>query len=108
MARLTDSWIYSGTTPPGQPSMLSFATPVAADAAAGPALYCGKVVFSDVHAGGQLPNSTPVPSGCVAGPMSPEEETLEYAIFSLWSTCDSAALTALNPVDELLLHLPSP
>ena len=100
VARLTDSWIYSGTAPPGQPSMLSFATPVgglpvAPDAAVGPALYCGKVVFSDVHAGGQLPNSTPVLSGCVAGAMSPEEETLEYAFFSLWSTCDSAAQSKL-------------
>jgi hypothetical protein len=93
----TQSWITSGAGSSRAPALLSFATPVGgaasgSDAAGASPANCGRVAFSDVHAGGAgAPSSTPVPSSCASGAMTVEEKVLEFALFSLWSTCDGAS-----------------
>jgi hypothetical protein len=84
-----DRWIYD----PGSmdPKYLSFDTPTGLDVPDGAIYgsdtlqrYCGRAVFTDLHAGGAP--SGDVPGSCKAADLSPQEKALEYLFFDL-SAC---------------------
>jgi hypothetical protein len=91
-------WIYDGNN--NDTKYLSILTPIggipsapAADAGTdagaemqGPK-YCGKAVFSDLHAGGfALPFGNDVPGSCTAAALTPQLAALEFLFFDL-SAC---------------------
>jgi hypothetical protein len=93
-------WVYNpnADTQPGQANgkvddvkYLSFLTPIGgtpikqADAGESPAQYCGKAVFSDLHAGGKP--SGDVPGSCNSA-LTPQLDALEFLFFDL-SACVS-------------------
>jgi hypothetical protein len=73
------------------PKVFAFPTPVevvdgGSSVPRGP--YCGRALFTDVHAGGGGQSSTaPVPASCTGGAMSAEEKALEYFVFDLFGPC---------------------
>jgi len=84
----TTRWIYDNA----DVKYLSFATPIggktiAADPDSGlgeQTIYCGKAVFSDLHAGGAP--SGDVPGSCKSNAaLSPQEKALEFLFFDLAS-----------------------
>jgi hypothetical protein len=93
----TTRWIYQGTpASPGDTKYLSFLTPIGGlptpppdagtDGGAeqnGPQ-YCGKAVFSDLHAGGSP--SGDVPGSCTNLTLTAQEKALEFLFFDL-SAC---------------------
>jgi hypothetical protein len=95
-------WIDDG--PPGKNGRaFSFPTPVSGtlDASApveeNPA-YCGRVTFTDVHAGGGgQPSDAPVPASCMGGTMTAEEKTLEYLFFNLGDICHTNPIPRKGP-----------
>jgi hypothetical protein len=98
------TWITDETT--GDPKVLSFSTPIGGiptDAEA-PPQYCGRAMFTDVHAGGGgAPNTAPVPASCVGGSTSPEARALEYLFFDLAGPCQ-----VLPPVEPTCPCQPPP
>jgi hypothetical protein len=87
----TQRWIYDSNT--NDVKYLSLLTPVggvpiAVDGGAETtASYCGKAVFSDLHAGGtSLP--TAIPGSCSTAALSAQEQALEFLFFDL-SACVS-------------------
>jgi hypothetical protein len=84
----TQRWIYDSSN---NVKYLSLLTPVggapkAADSGAeAPKSYCGKAVFTDLHAGG-AGNNNDVPGSCGTGALSPQEAALEFLFFDL-SAC---------------------
>ena len=76
----------------GGVKMLSFATPIASPDASEATSYCGNAYFTDIHVGGGQAlqetgadgSSGPaaVPGACDGGPMTPEEEALEFLLFN--------------------------
>jgi hypothetical protein len=81
----TNRWIYGG----GDTKYLSFGTPVGGiSGASGSEMtsqkYCGKAVFSDLHAGGAPAGD--IPAACTDATMTPQEEALEFLFFDL-SAC---------------------
>jgi hypothetical protein len=86
---LSQPWITAGamSSVPNATMYLSFDTPVATSADAGQA-YCGRVVFSDLHVGGDplTMDTSPAPSACATGDLSPQEKALEFMVFDL-SSC---------------------
>ena len=82
----TNRWIYDGSSK--DTKYLSFGTPVGGIAgSAGETTtgkYCGKAVFSDLHAGGSP--SGDIPAACTDTTMTPQEEALEFLFFDL-SAC---------------------
>ncbi len=90
-------WIYNpAADPQGGPAndtkYLSFLTPVGGiplktvDAGEMSAQYCGKAVFSDLHAGGSPMGS--IPDACASPPLSAQLKALEFLFFDL-SACVS-------------------
>jgi len=85
----TSRWIYDGTD--SDTKYMSFETPIGGkvipadpDSGAGETRgYCGKAVFSDLHAGGSP--SGDVPGACKAADLSPQEKALEFLFFDLAS-----------------------
>jgi hypothetical protein len=82
----TNRWIYDKAS--NDTTYLSFGTPVGGiSASMGETTndkYCGKAVFSDLHAGGAP--SGDVPGACTDTTMTPQEEALEFLFFDL-SAC---------------------
>jgi hypothetical protein len=95
-AGTTDRWIYGQSQNIGvnaggadDTKYLSFNTPIGGiPIEAGPEMggkqYCGKAVFTDLHAGGAP--SGDLPGSCKAMDLSPQEKALEYLFFDL-SAC---------------------
>jgi hypothetical protein len=72
----------------GQTLYFSFNTPVSAPPGPGgtPPHYCGRAVFSDLHAEGDptnMPDTSPPPGGCVSANLSAQEKALEFMLFDL-------------------------
>ena len=87
----TQRWIYEASS--SDVKYLSFVTPLNGMAAqpvdAGgesTGLYCGKAVFSDLHAGGDPAGD--IPGHCAGPPLSPQLKALEFLFFDL-SACVS-------------------
>ncbi len=81
----TNRWIYGGS----DTKYLSFGTPVGGiTGSSAPEMtsekYCGKAVFSDLHAGGAPAGD--IPAACTDATMTPQEEALEFLFFDL-SAC---------------------
>ena len=77
---MTDRWLYDSSS--NDTKHLSFETPIGGIAGAAPgAQYCGKAVFTDVHAGGAP--SGDVPGSCKAMDLSAQEKALEFLFFDL-------------------------
>jgi hypothetical protein len=104
----TQRWIYN----PGVDTQsgdvndtkyLSFLTPVdgtAIDAGteASPQ-YCGKAVFSDIHAGGSPAGA--IPGSCAGPPLSPQLQLLEFMFFDLSSCVVNEARRVLPPAPPM-------
>ena len=99
----TQRWIYNSAQDPqtsqsNNTKYLSFATPVGgipikgADAGETASQYCGKAVFSALHAGGSPMGS--IPAACAGPPLSAQLKALEFLFFDL-SACVS--LDSLPP-----------
>jgi len=98
VSKAAERWIYNpNADPQGGPAndtkYLSFETPIGgapiAPSDAGGEMttqYCGKAVFSDLHAGGK-PNGD-IPSNCSGPPLSAQLKALEFLFFDL-SACVS-------------------
>ena len=93
----TQRWIYNPAQDPQQKmtndtKYLSFLTPVGGipiktvDAGETSAQYCGKAVFSDLHAGGSPMGN--IPGVCAGPPLSAQLKALEFLFFDL-SACVS-------------------
>jgi len=85
----TQRWIYDSS---GDVKYLSVLTPVGGaprppdGGNEQPPAYCGKAVFTDLHAGSlPLPGAT-VPGSCTSGALSAQEAALEFLFFDL-SAC---------------------
>jgi hypothetical protein len=97
----TTEWIHldpSVTQAPGATQYFSVDMPIGNP----PEAICGRIVYSDLHAGGppgvaipsfapDYPGATPnnpgvVPDGCAVRELSPQESALEFMLFDL-STC---------------------
>ncbi len=76
----TQSWVNLNDPADGNPVMqITFNTPVSAAAAN----QCGRVLFTEYHVRNLDGQGQTYPNECPAGPMSPQEEMLEYALFDL-------------------------
>ena len=92
----TQRWIYNPANDPQQnmsndTKYLSFLTPVGGipkivDAGETSAQYCGKAVFSDLHAGGNPMGN--IPGVCAGPPLTAQLKALEFLFFDL-SACVS-------------------
>jgi hypothetical protein len=75
---------------PGATQYFSFNTPTDALQMIGDnaPMYCGRVVFSDLHVGAASGDDKrqPVPNGCTDRDLSPQEKALEFMLFDL-SSC---------------------
>jgi hypothetical protein len=101
----TQRWIYDSSS--SNVKYLSLLTPVggmpvSSDAGNGndtAPSYCGKAVFSDLHAGGVgIPLPIPSGGGCTlsTGALTPQEAALEFLFFDL-SACVSNESQAPPP-----------
>jgi hypothetical protein len=85
----TQTWIVAdqNADDPGAVQYLSFNTPTSV-ANTPDAMYCGRVVYSDLHVGAASGDDAmePVPTGCTPGVLSPQEKALEFMLFDL-SSC---------------------
>jgi hypothetical protein len=96
----TQRWIYNPASDnqdgkSNNTKYMSFETPIGgipvkatgdAGASESNAQYCGKAVFSDLHAGGDPVGS--IPDSCAGPPLSPQLKALEFLFFDL-SACVS-------------------
>ena len=87
-AATTTRWIYGSSgqnTGASDTKYMSFETPIGGiDVDAGELMgkkYCGKAVFTDLHAGGAP--SGDIPGSCQAANMTAQEKALEFLIFNL-------------------------
>jgi hypothetical protein len=78
----TNRWIYDPVST--DTKFLSFDTPVGGMTSGTAEAYCGRAVFTDLHAGGAP--SGDVPGSCKAVDLSAQEKALEYLFFDL-SAC---------------------
>lgn len=105
MSLSTQRWIYDNASSGPDPKLLSFATPIGgvpapADAGSAPAQrqYCGRAMFTDVHAGGGgLSNTAAVPARCSSGNVSAEEKALEFVLFDLSGPCFTPGPNKVGP-----------
>ena len=89
----TQRWIYDKSSSSLNTKALSFATPVGGlplpdGGSESSPRYCGRAMFTDVHAGGGgVSSAASVPASCMGGTMSAEEKALEYLFFDLSGPC---------------------
>jgi hypothetical protein len=86
----------------GNVKLLTAGMPMNGLGDASPPLYCGSVVFSDIHPGGGQAltetssdgSSSPasVPGACDGGPLSPADEALEFLLFDQ-PTCSGTSVS---------------
>jgi hypothetical protein len=104
----TQRWIYNPAQDPQQnmtndTKYLSFLTPVGGipiktvDAGETTAQYCGKAVFSDLHAGGSPMGN--IPGVCAGPPLTAQLKALEFLFFDL-SACVSLDSLPPPPVPQ--------
>jgi hypothetical protein len=78
-------WITASGT--GQTRHFSFDAPVGAPPAAdgGPPQYCGRAMFSEVHAAGDpaVTDTTTPPGGCATADLPPQQKAIEFMLFDL-------------------------
>jgi len=92
----TSRWIYDNSD--SETKYMSFETPIGGmtvQTDAGPVKqYCGKAVFSDLHAGG-TPSGN-VPGSCKQTALSAQEKALEFLFFDL-ASCVQNHMTPVEP-----------
>ncbi len=88
-------WLYA-TTPFTGPLHYTFDTPVSYAPDPAPTKQCGRVLFSDFHVSNASNANGTFPAGCSAGPMTPQEKTLEFMLFDL-ASCVGPPLGACMP-----------
>ncbi len=86
-AQTSHRWIYDNAN--GLPKYLSFETPIGGTGGAD-SYYCGKAVFTDLHAGGAPMGD--VPGSCMVSALSEQEKALEFLFFDL-ASCVSETVT---------------
>jgi hypothetical protein len=94
------TWITDEST--NDPKFLSFSTPIGGvlpEAGVEAAVqYCGRAMFTDVHAGGgAVPSTAPIPASCAAPSSSAEQLALEYLFFNLSGPCAPESLPPPPP-----------
>jgi hypothetical protein len=93
----TSRWIYDNTD--SETKYMSFETPIGGmkvETDAGPVTnYCGKAVFSDLHAGGAP--SGDVPGSCKQTPLTAQEKALEFLFFDLASCVQNDMMPVQPP-----------
>jgi hypothetical protein len=88
-------WLYR-TTPNVGPLHYTFDTPVAYAPDPAPTTQCGRVLFSDFHVSDASSGGSTFPAECTAGPMTPQEKTLEFMLFDL-ASCVGPPLSSCTP-----------
>jgi hypothetical protein len=88
-------WLYAAT-PFAGPLHYTFDTPVSYAPDPAPTKQCGRVLFSDFHVSDATGANGTFPAGCTAGPMTPQEKTLEFMLFDL-ASCVGPPLGACVP-----------
>ncbi|HTB73849.1 MAG TPA: hypothetical protein VK762_11425 [Polyangiaceae bacterium] len=78
-AQTTSRWIYDSQN--SETKYMSFETPIGGVPSDGGAFYCGKAVFTDLHAGGAPMGD--VPGSCQPAALSQQEKALEFLFFDL-------------------------
>jgi hypothetical protein len=78
-SQTTSRWIYDNAS--SDTKYMSFETPIGGVQGDGGAYYCGKAVFTDLHAGGSPMGD--VPGSCQPTPLSQQEKALEFLFFDL-------------------------
>jgi hypothetical protein len=90
----SQAWLTTSQDDGGVPATQYFSFNTSTLPDAGAPRECGRVIYSDIHVGaasndygGNLGLTTDVvPTGCAAGPLSPQEDALEFMLFDL-SSC---------------------
>ncbi len=97
----TQQWIYDPSTTPNDAKYLSFVTPIGGiplkDPDGGgeaPPEYCGKAVFTDLHAGGSPQGD--VPKACTGMTTDAQLKALEFLFFDLSACVSSDSLPPPN------------
>ncbi|MCX5746186.1 MAG: hypothetical protein NT062_27225 [Proteobacteria bacterium] len=88
-------WL-STTGPFDGPLQSAFDTPVAYAPSARPTTRCGRVVYSDFHVSDAIATDAMFPAECTDGPLTPQEQTLEFLLFDL-AACVGPPPTACAP-----------
>ena len=95
-------WIYDPSNE--YVKYLSFVTPIGGipiksgdDGGEAPPQYCGKAVFSDLHAGGSAAGD--IPGSCSGPPLSPQLAALEFLFFDL-SACVASDSLPPPPIPQ--------
>ena len=100
----TQRWIYNpaadvATGLSNDTKYMSFLTPIGGIPDAGPSdagpSYCGKAVFSDLHAGGSPVGA--IPGACAGPPISQQLKALEFLFFDLSACVANDSLAPPNP-----------
>ena len=91
-------WIYDPASS-NDVKYMSFLTPIGgmpvpSDGGEGP-VYCGKAVFSDLHAGGSPAGA--IPQACAGPPLSEQEKALEFLFFDLSACVSNDSLPPPTP-----------
>jgi hypothetical protein len=91
----TNRWIYDSSST--DTKYLSFNTPIGGITLdAGGKEYCGKAVFTDIHAGGAP--SGDLPGSCKTSDLSAQEKALEYLFFDLSACVRDESKPLPNPL----------
>jgi hypothetical protein len=89
-------WLFSSDPAFTAPLQYTFDTPAAYAPSPAPISRCGRVLYSDFHVSDAVATDATFPSECTAGPMTPQEKTLEFLLFDL-ASCLGAPPNACTP-----------